>query len=66
MMTLERQFAQIVAEHKSTIYTVCYMFSQDADEVNGIAVTSGRGSTASPSTPAYQLTGRSDAQPQPD
>ena len=36
MMTLERQFAQIVAEHKSTIYTVCYMFSQDADEVNDL------------------------------
>ena len=34
MNVLERQFAQTVAEHKSTIYTVCYMFSQDADEVN--------------------------------
>ena len=34
MNALERQFAQTVAEHKSTIYTVCYMFSQDADEVN--------------------------------
>ena len=32
----ERQFAQTVAEHKSTIYTVCYMFSQDADEVNDL------------------------------
>jgi len=31
MTTLERQFAQTVAEQKSTIYTVCYMFSQDAD-----------------------------------
>ena len=36
MTTLERQFAQTVAEHKSTIYTVCYMFSQDADEVNDL------------------------------
>ena len=36
MTTQERQFAQIVAEHKSTIYTVCYMFSQDADEVNDL------------------------------
>ena len=36
MTTLERQFAQIVAEQKSTIYTVCYMFSQDADEVNDL------------------------------
>ena len=36
MTALERQFAQTVAEHKSTIYTVCYMFSQDADEVNDL------------------------------
>ncbi len=34
--SVERQFAQTVAEHKSTIYTVCYMFSQDADEVNDL------------------------------
>ncbi|MBQ7180811.1 MAG: hypothetical protein IJR87_05915 [Bacteroidaceae bacterium] len=31
MNVSERQFAKTVAEHKSTIYTVCYMFSQDAD-----------------------------------
>ena len=36
MTTLEQKFAQTVAEHKSTIYTVCYMFSQDADEVNDL------------------------------
>ena len=36
MNALERLFAQTVAEHKSTIYTVCYMFSQDADEVNDL------------------------------
>lgn len=30
---LEQQFAQFVREHKSTIYTVCYMFSKDEDEV---------------------------------
>ena len=36
MTTLERQFAQTVAEQKGTIYTVCYMFSQDADEVNDL------------------------------
>ena len=36
MNGLERQFAQTLAEHKSTIYTVCYMFSQDADEVNDL------------------------------
>lgn len=26
-------FAQVVREHKGTIYTVCYMFSKDEDEV---------------------------------
>ena len=36
MNALEKQFSQTVAEHKSTIYTVCYMFSQDADEVNDL------------------------------
>ena len=36
MTTLERLFAQTVAEQKGTIYTVCYMFSQDADEVNDL------------------------------
>lgn len=30
---LDEQFAQMVREHKATIYTVCYMFSKDADEV---------------------------------
>ena len=29
----ERLFAKLVNEHKSTIYTVCYMFSNDEDEV---------------------------------
>ena len=29
----EQQFAQLVKEQKSTIYTVCYMFSKDEDEV---------------------------------
>lgn len=32
-MSLENEFAQIVKEHRSTIYTVCYMFSKDADEI---------------------------------
>ena len=36
MNALEQQFAQTVKEQKSTIYTVCYMFSQDADEVNDL------------------------------
>lgn len=29
----ERQFVKLVNEQKSTIYTVCYMFSNDEDEV---------------------------------
>ena len=36
MNVLERQFAQTVNEHKRTIYTVCYMFSKDVDEVNDL------------------------------
>ncbi|MBO4499511.1 MAG: sigma-70 family RNA polymerase sigma factor [Bacteroidaceae bacterium] len=36
MNALEKKFAQTVAEHKGTIYTVCYMFSQDSDEVNDL------------------------------
>ena len=30
------EFAQIVKEQKSTIYTVCYMFSKDEEEVNDL------------------------------
>lgn len=33
MNELELEFAQIVKEHKGTIYTVCYMFSKDEAEV---------------------------------
>lgn len=29
-------FARLVKEHKSTIYTVCYMFSHDEEEVNDL------------------------------
>jgi len=36
MDALEQQFAQMVREHKTTIYTVCYMFSKDEDEVNDL------------------------------
>ena len=32
----ETQFSQMVREQKSTIYTVCYMFSKDHDEVNDL------------------------------
>lgn len=31
--TKEQQFAQLVRAHKSTIYSICYMFSSDKDEV---------------------------------
>ena len=33
MTEKEREFTKIVKEHKSEIYTVCYMFSKDKDEV---------------------------------
>lgn len=33
---INREFAQLVRDHKSTIYTVCYMFSKDNDEVNDL------------------------------
>ena len=36
MNTLQTEFAQIVKENKSTIYTVCYMFSKDTAEVNDL------------------------------
>ena len=32
----EQEFSQLVSAHKSTIYTVCYMFSKDEDEVNDL------------------------------
>lgn len=33
MDSTELDFARIVREHKATIYTVCYMFSKDEEEV---------------------------------
>ena len=36
MKTTEKDFSRIIKQHKSTIYTVCYMFSKDADEVNDL------------------------------
>ena len=33
MNTTEQQFSQLVRDNRSTIYAVCYMFSNDADEV---------------------------------
>ena len=32
----EREFTRIVLENKRRIYTVCYMFSKDAEEVNDL------------------------------
>ena len=36
MESKERTFERMVRDNKSTIYTVCYMFSNDADEVNDL------------------------------
>lgn len=35
-MNNEQQFADLVQRQRSTIYTVCYMFSNDQDEVNDL------------------------------
>lgn len=32
----EREFAELVRRHKSSIYTVCYMFAKDADEADDL------------------------------
>lgn len=32
----EKEFEKIVRDHKNTIYTVCFMFSKDNDEVNDL------------------------------
>ena len=36
MNELEREFTQVVQEHKDTIYMVCYMFSKDSAEVEDL------------------------------
>ena len=36
MTKKETDFERMVREHKSTVYTVCYMFSKDTDEVNDL------------------------------
>lgn len=33
MNLTEQEFTKLVQEHKETIYTVCYMFSKDSEEV---------------------------------
>ncbi|MGM9802676.1 MAG: RNA polymerase sigma factor [Muribaculaceae bacterium] len=32
----EKEFSQLVKQHKNTIYTVCFMFSKDSEEVNDL------------------------------
>lgn len=36
METQEFEFTKFVRDNKATIYTVCYMFSKDEDEVNDL------------------------------
>ena len=36
MKDSEKEFDRIVREHKTTIYTVCYMFSKDKEEVEDL------------------------------
>ena len=36
MDTLEKQFAALVKEQKSTIYSICFMFSKDKDEIDDL------------------------------
>ena len=36
METKEQKFSQLVEAYKRTIYTVCYMFSKDEEEVNDL------------------------------
>ena len=36
MNAKEQQFITVIREHERTIYTVCYMFSSDTDEVNDL------------------------------
>ena len=36
VLMTEKDFALLVREHKSTIYTVCHMFASDQDEVNDL------------------------------
>lgn len=36
MKEREEEFERLVRENKSTIYTVCYMFSKDQEEVNDL------------------------------
>ena len=35
-VALEREFTKMIKEHRKTIYTVCYFYSKDSDEVNDL------------------------------
>lgn len=36
METKEKHFLEMIQQHEQTIYTICYMFSQDKDEVDDL------------------------------
>lgn len=36
METLEKEFTDFVRQHKSTVFTVCYLFSKNQDEANDL------------------------------
>ncbi len=36
METKEKHFLEMIQQHEQTIYTICYMFSQDNDEVDDL------------------------------
>ena len=36
MDNIEIEFTKIIEQHKKTIYTICYFFSKDSDEVNDL------------------------------
>lgn len=36
MENMEQQFTELVRKHRQTIYTVCYFFSKDKEEVNDL------------------------------
>lgn len=37
MDSKEKEFTKLILEHKSTIYTVCYMFTDDKEEINDLS-----------------------------
>lgn len=37
MDSKEQEFTKLILEHKNTIYTVCYMFTDDKEEINDLS-----------------------------